>query len=377
MTAAGLIFSNLNHSVLPELTHQRTLASVPFGCRYRLIDFALSSMVNAGINAIGIVTHYNYQSLMDHIGTGKDWDLARRSGGIHLLPPFVAAYENAAAGKLFHTRLESLIGERNFIQRRKEEFFVLADCDAVCCPKLDDVIRAHVESNADITVVTKKLDAVQANFQNPVTLIQADESGRITGVSTDHPIIGEVEVSTNILVMRRSYLLGLIHRASVYGYRHLYTDVIARELERSNFRVYRMDGFYARLDTLKNYFQTSMRLLNPADRKDLFGQRGNAVYTKVRNSAPTKFEEGAKVTNSLLADGCVIEGTVENSILFRGVNVGKGTVVRNSILLQDTYTGSGVSLNYVVADKDVLIKDGRTLSGCEQLPFFLNKGTVI
>jgi glucose-1-phosphate adenylyltransferase len=186
-----------------------------------------------------------------------------------------------------------------------------------------------------------------------------------------------VEISTNIIVMRRSYLLGLIHRASVYGYRHLYTDVIAREMERSNFRVYRMDGFYARLDTLKNYFQTSMRLLNPADRKDLFGQKGNAIYTKVRNSAPTKFADGAKVSNSLLADGCVIEGTVENSILFRGVKVGKGSVVRNSILLQDTYTGSGVSLNYVVTDKDVLIKDGRTLSGCEQLPFYLSKGTVV
>ena len=152
-TVAGLIFSNIHDSAIPELTTMRTMASIPFGCRYRLIDFPLSNMVNSGITKMGIITHNNYQSLMDHIGTGKDWDLARRSGGIKILPPFITAYENAGA-KLYSTRLEALMGVTNFISRCNEDYIVLSDCDGICNIDLGEVIDAHIANNADMTIVT-------------------------------------------------------------------------------------------------------------------------------------------------------------------------------------------------------------------------------
>ena len=146
MTAAGLIFSNIHDISIPEMTAERTMASIPFGGRYRLVDFTLSNMVNSGIDKVGIITHNNYRSLMDHIGNGKDWDLARRSGGIMILPPFVTAYENPRANQLYTTRLEALMGVREYITHCDEDVIVLSDSDVVCNIDLSDVIVDIVET---------------------------------------------------------------------------------------------------------------------------------------------------------------------------------------------------------------------------------------
>ena len=177
-TVAGLIFSNIHDSAIPELTSMRTMASIPFGCRYRLIDFPLSNMVNSGITKVGIITHNNYQSLMDHIGTGKDWDLARRSGGIKILPPFITAYENTGS-KLYSTRLEALMGVTNFISRCNEDYIVLSDCDGICNINLSDVIDAHIANNADMTIVTRKLGEADTDIKD-ATAIRCDENGVMT-----------------------------------------------------------------------------------------------------------------------------------------------------------------------------------------------------
>ena len=179
MTVAGLIFSNIHDQSIPEMTRRRTMASIPFGCRYRLVDFALSNMVNSGITNVGIITHYNYQSLMDHVGNGKDWDLARRSGGIKILPPYVTAYENSAASKLYENRLEALMGAVNFINRCGADYIVLSDCDGVLNIDLSEVIEDHVNSGAFMTVVTKKLDKTFYPFEIPVSVLKVDGDGRI------------------------------------------------------------------------------------------------------------------------------------------------------------------------------------------------------
>ena len=376
MAVAGLIFSNIHNSSMPELTSVRTMASVPYGCRYRLVDFPLSNMVNSGITKIGIITHNNYQSLMDHIGTGKDWDLARRSGGIRILPPFISSYDSANGGKLYSTRLEALMGVTNFISKCSEEYMVLSDCDAICTIDLNQVLEDHIKKNADITIVTRKVSEKKDIPSDGATEMKCDENGFATEVSAyiDHD--RPAEISTNIMIVNRLFLLNAVNDASAHGYRHFYKDIIARRVKSARINCYHYEGIYLQITSLESYFRCSMQLLDPEVRGGLFDE-SKPIYTKLRNSAPTVYSDGSDVKNSYVADGCVIEGTVENSIIFRGVHVGKGTVVKNSILLQDTYTGDNVSLNCVITDKNVVIRNNRVLSGHESMPFFISKGAMV
>lgn len=374
MNTAGLIFSNIHDQSIPELTSNRTMASVPFACRYRLIDFALSNMVNSDITKVGIVTHNNYQSLLDHIGTGEDWDLARRSGGIKILPPFITSYTSPMANKLYTTRLEALMGVMNFINRCTEDNIVLCDCDGICNIDLSKIIKQHEEKDADITVVTANVNFGKYGSRSSVMKIDSDDEGRITGVSRIKPEDEILEISTNICVVKRKYLINLLNEASARGYQHFYLDAVMSNKDKDRFFVYKYTGHYAVIGSLEGYFACSMELLEPENRKDLLEVPNFPIYTKVRNSAPTKYTNNAKVKNSYIADGCVIDGVVENSIIFRGVKVGSGAVVKNSIILQDTYIGMDSSLNCVITDKNVVINDGRTLSGCPTMPFFIGKG---
>ncbi|MBQ8357849.1 MAG: glucose-1-phosphate adenylyltransferase subunit GlgD [Clostridia bacterium] len=377
MRAAGLIFSNIHDASIPELTARRTMASIPFGGRYRLIDFALSNMVNSGITKVGVITHYNYQSLLDHIGNGKDWDLARRNGGIKILPPFITAYDNAVAGKVYSTRLEALMGVMNFINRCNEEVLVLSDCDVICNVDLSLVIEQHEKNHADITLISATVDTAEQELDAKAQVPVFDETGRLIDIGVYSGQAGEVEICSDILVVRRTYLQRVVTEAMSHGLTSFYRDVIYRNLGRDRFFVARYDGFFARVNSIESYFRCSMRLLDRKSRVNLFYRRNQPIYTKVRNSAPTRYLPDASVKNSLIADGCVIEGKVENSILFRGVHVGKGTVVKNSILMQDTFTGENVRLGCVITDKDVVIKNDRELCGHETLPFYIGKGMTV
>ncbi len=376
MNAVGIIFSSINEKSVHELTKQRTMASVPFGCRYRLIDFTLSNMVNSGINHVGIVTHYNYQSLMDHIGSGKDWDLARRHGGIKILPPYITAFANAS-NFLYSTRLEALISIREFISECKEDVVVLSDCDTVCNLDLSAMIDQHVSTGAEITLGVKS-SYVSTDNTRPVTVVKTDESGKVTEVRDYSGMkSGFEDVYVKLLVVGRKYLEELISDAIAHGYTSFTKDILVRNCNKHDMRAFKLDGYFATIRSLSDYYRCSMDLLDPEIRRSLFGVRNRPVFTKVRNSAPATYDNGAIVRNSLIADGCVIQGTVENSILFRGVKVGKNTHIKNSIVMQDTLTGENVYLNCVITDKNVVIRDGRVLSGHETRPFFIDKGSYV
>lgn len=377
MNAIGLIFSNIHDYVVPELTRRRAIASIPFGGRYRMIDFELSNMVNSDITKVGVITNYNYQSLMDHIGTGKDWDLARRSGGIKLLPPFVSAYDSAKGESLHTARLELLKGAVNFIERSKEEYVVMTDCDRICTIDYQKIMDRHIESRADITIVTHRKKVTDDGIGKEI-LIDADMLGKIDDIS-EHTAAddGYHNVSMNIFVMKRIHLLNIVRDAIAHGYKSFYHDIIAKNLMHSDYYIFNYEGYSTTINSLSSFFAANMDLLKPEVRAELFEQAYRPVYTKVRSSAPTKYRAGAMVTNSLIADGCIIEGTVENSIIFRGVNVARGTVIKNSIVMQDSIIGKDVVLNCVIADKNTVIRDGRKLSGHETLPFFIDKGVII
>ena len=374
MTAVGLIFSNIHDSNIPELTKKRTLGSVPFAGRYRLIDFPISSMVNSGISKIGIVTHNNYQSLLDHLGNGKDWDLARRSGGIKILPPYISSFENAASNKYYTSRLEALLGTVNFFNRCKEDYVVMSDCDVICNIDLNDVIEQHIRTEADITFVTKMTTPA---LNETVRVVECDADGNVTDVIDEKNVNREARVYINIMVVKRSYLLNVLDIAISRGYTSFIQDVVRKNIGKETYKIYDYKGCYAHIGSMEGYFDCSMKLLDRDVRDQLFGDRNRPVLTKIRNSAPTRYCEGAKVQNSVVAEGCVIEGTVENSIIFRGVHVGPGAVVKNSILFQDTYVCSGAELNCVIADKNVMIKDNRKLSGHETMPFYIGKNLSV
>ncbi len=368
-SAVGVIFSNINDENLSELSRHRTMASVPYGGRYRLIDFTLSNMVNSGITTVGIVTKHNYQSLIDHLGSGKDWDLARKDGGIILLPP----YSNETDAP-YTTRLEALMGITGFLNHRNEDYVVITDCDGIARVDLQSILHFHEENHADITMVYhEETEPAQSSY---FMTLEPDETGRVKGIKINPKHKGgKYDLYVNIMVMSREFLINTIQDAVTRGLSSFGRDILTKNVDTLRIFGYRFGGYYATISSLRNYFAHSMELLEKDVRDELFGARD--IYTKVRDSAPSKYIGGAVVKNSLVSDGCVIEGTVENSILFRGVKVGKGSVVKNSIVMQDSVIGTNVSLDCVITDKNVVIRDGRHLSGCEALPYFIAKGRML
>lgn len=366
----GIIFSNIHDADVPELTQLRTLGSIPFLARYRLVDFALSNMVNSDITKVGVITKSNYQSLMDHIGSGKDWDLARRYGGLRMLPPF-GVQENDS---LYNTRLEALKNNVEFLEKSGEEYVVMTDCDLVCNMDYDEIVRSHIRRNADVTLVYSEEDSRNMASTNSIVL-DVDEEGNIRDMMFNPRVQGNVNLFANVFVIKRTLLINLVKDAISHNKHHFSAQVIAENLGNLKIVGWKHTGYIAKITSLQSYYDKSMELLDRDRMNEVF--LNNNVFTKVRDSAPTKYGDEAIVKNSLIADGCVIEGEVENSVIFRGVRVSKGAKVKNSILMQDTIICSRAMLNCIITDKNVVVSDGRILSGCEVNPFYLRKDSKI
>lgn len=365
----GIIYSNKYDECLSEITGLRTMGSVPFAGRYRLIDFALSNMVNSGIEKVGVITKSNYQSLMDHLGTGKPWDLSRKTEGMFILPPFSSASNLGD----YTNRVEMLRGVMGFISRSTEEYVLLSDCNEVMNIDIDELMDFHTDNNADISIVYQhgalpKLDNIME--------LQMQDDGRITQVALSPNTTGEVNYSLNMILMKRSLLQRLINEAVSLNHESFERDIIQGNVGKLRIFGFAAKGFTRTIDSLVSYFKVSMDLLEPQNCAQLFDP-DRPVYTKVRDDMPAIYGLGSKVKNSLIADGCIIDGEVENSILFRGVRVEKGAVVKNSILMQGSFVASGSTLNYTIADKSVAITPNKTLSGAENYPVFVGKGIVI
>ena len=377
-SATGIIFSNIHDTNIPELTKLRTIASVPFGCRYRFIDFALSNMVNSDIYNVNVITQHNYHSLMDHIGSGKDWDLARRSGGIKLLPPNITAYAGSTGSGVINTRLEALKSTYHSLSRITDDYIVLSDCDVICNIDLNDILKYHISTGADMTFAVQNMEMTRERAQSN-TIFFSDSDGKITDVlAYPRNFEGSGDICLNIIVANTNYLQKVVIDAIAHNYTSLNRDIIAKNIGHANYRVYKYDGFFGCVSSFEDYFALSMDLIKkPELRDELFNVKNRPVYTKVRNSVPAYYSANSSVKDSLIADGCHINGTVENCILFRGVKIGRGAVVKNSILMQDTIVDENASLNCVVADKNTVIRGGVSLSGAEHAPYYIVKGKMI
>lgn len=363
----GIIFSNLHDKNVVELTRCRTTAAIPFAGRYRLIDFPLSSMIGSGIRNIKIIAHHNYNSLMEHIGSGGDFGLSVDRGGIKILPPYIKAFLNGESG-LYGSRLEAMMGIKDVIERTGEKYTVLSDCDLVGRIDLNDMIDHHVKTKADITMATRKR---REGFARDTVIIKSDAKGRITDVrrEEDCSAYGEDE-NLNIWVANTEYLKRILRDAQSHGYRSFTRDVLGRNLGTDRYYVFRYEEPMLKIGSLKEYFDANMSLISDSGlRASLFGERD--ILSKTSSITPTRYLRGASVKSSLIAEGCVIEGTVENSVISEGVYIARGASVRNSILLPNASVGENSRINCAVIEKNTKIEKGSELFGCFELPFYV------
>lgn len=376
-SALGIIFPNNYDSLVPELTSIRLMASIPFASRYRLIDFVLSSMVNAGIDNISVLSQANYRSLMDHLGAGREWDLTRKNGGLTLWPPFAQKSMVSYKG-----RIDSLAHIIAFLEAQKEQYVILTDTNIAATFDFKSFIDAHVASGADVTVAytVEEIPApAKARKQMAKDMMyftyKLDENNRVTKVSINSQEDGLQNFGMNIYCISREYLVNMVKEEYVNGAVYLERDVLMKNLDTIHVQGYKFEGYYGRIHDMKSYLDENLRLLDDENLNALFATC--PVYTKLRDDNPTRYIAGAKAVNTMAADGCVIEGTVENCVLFRGVKIGKGAVVKNCVLMQDTVIGAGASAEYIITDKDAVISDGKSVKGSDSYPFYISKGQVI
>ena len=369
MKVMGLIFTN--DASLGELTNKRTMASLPFGGRYRQVDFALSNLTSAGIRHIGIISRHNYQSLMNHIGDGEEWGLELEQGGLEFLTPYATSVTDNYRGKLesLHTAMDSL-------RYPVDDYVVMIDSAVLSNIDLNKVIAAHVASGKDVTVVTK---AGIANGVKQLDLaLKLDEKGEVADMAVDYVAPADYVASMDIFVMNKKFLLDKTEELIARNYYHMDRDLVLGGWQKGevSVNVYQFEGVALYNESVAEYFANSLSLINKDVRADLFGAN-HPVYTKVRDRVPSYYGEDCEIEDCLVADGCMLEGEAEHSVLFRQVTICKGAEVEDCVIMNDTTVGEGAELKYVILDKDVTVRPGAKLIGTPNAPIIIKRGEVV
>lgn len=330
----GIIDATSYHKDLEELLIHRSLAALPFGGRYRIIDFALSNMVNSGINSIAIFPKLQYRSLMDHLESGENWGLNRKRDGLFFFPSPNIDNDQNGIGSFRHFK-----ANLDFFHHSSQEYSLISNCFTVFNMNFDQLLECHIDSGSDITEVHQK-----------------------NGTSLE------------MYLLKTSLLIELIQTANKTRYTCM-RDVVNDFHENYLVSRYRYEGYAVMVDSIQTYFSTSMELLRPDVWNQLF-LKETPIITKVKNEPPTKYMKGSFVQNSMIANGCMIHGSIENSIISRGVKIGNGSVIKNCIVMQKTQIGNNCLLDSVILDKDVKVVAGTVIKGTAQNPYVIRKGTI-
>lgn len=363
----GLIFANTNEKNLPDLTAYRTTGSVPFGGKYRLIDFPLSNMSNSGINNVGIVTKSNFQSLMDHVGSGAAWDLARRRSALNILPPY--------GGHTFSSIIETIFNLHGYIEHGDEEYVLISPSDCVYNMDYTKVYRFARDNAADITFVYVKR-AVEVITDDFRCILDVDDTGMVTKIMAT-PVSSDVcNLNIGVILIKKTVLMGLIRQAMSESKYSFVRDVLQKALERYRVYAYELTGYCEIIGSVKEYYDANMKLMDRDIRYRLFDYR-RPIYTKVRDDVPSRYGLDSHVRGSLIAQGCVINGTVENSIISKGVYIGHDAVIKDCIIMQDSVIGDGAELANIVIDKDVTVSRGSKLLGSPSYPMYIAKKSIV
>ena len=370
MNVMGIIFAN--DATLGALTNKRTMASLPYGGRYRLVDFHLSNMAAASVRHVGIITRHNYQSLMNHIGSGEEWGLNLEEGGLEFLTPYAMS-----ATDIYHGKLSAIHEAMDFLRSGPEdEYVIICDSAVISNINLNKVLSSHIASNKDVTVVTK---AGIANGKKQLDLaLKLNDKGEIEDIAVDYIAPADYLASMDIFVMSKQYLRGVVREFIARNLFHMDRDLIMGQWQKNNIsiNVYQFEGTALFNESVNEYFDNSLALIDRDIRHDLFG--GNhPVFTKVRDRVPSYYGEDCDIKNSILADGCMLEGKVENSVLFRQVTIGANADVQNCVIMNDTVVGEGAQLNCVILDKDVVVRPGSKLCGTPSHPLVVKRGEIV
>lgn len=370
MNVMGIIFAN--GETLGDLTDKRTMASLPFGGRYRQIDFALSNLSSAGVRHVGIITRHSYQSLMNHIGSGEEWGLEMEEGGMEFLTPYAMSTKDSYRGKL-----ESLYSAMDFLEYGPEdEYVIMIDSAILSNLDLTKVLSAHIESGKDITVVTK---AGIANGTKQLDLaLKLDGKGEITDIAVDYVAPADYLASMDIFVLSKKWLREQVKEHISHNLYHMDRDLVLGLWQKNavSINVFQFDGVAMYNESIEEYFRNSLSLIQKDIRKDLFG-RNHPVYTKVRDRVPTYYGEGCEIENCIIADGCILEGEAENCLLFRQVTLEKGAEIEDCIIMNDSVIGEGAELKYVILDKNVTVTPGAKLVGTKFSPVIIKRGETV
>ena len=370
MNVMGIIFAN--DAALGDLTSKRTMASLPFGGRYRQVDFHLSNMAHAGIRHIGIISRHNYQSLMNHIGSGEEWGLELGEGGLEFLTPYAMSTTASYRGKL-----ENLYFAMDFLEYGPEdELVVMADSAVLSNMDLTKVLNAHVASGRDITVVTKS--GVANGCKQLDLALKLDDNGEIADMAVDYVAPADYVASMDIFVLSKKWLIQQVKDHVAHNLFHMDRDLVLGLWQKkvATVNVYPFEGVALFNESVEEYFRHSLALIDKDVRHDLFGAN-HPVFTKVRDRVPSYYGEGCEIEDCIVADGCILEGEAEESVLFRNVTICKDAEVENCVIMNDTVVGEGSELKYVILDKDVTVRPGSKLIGTPKNPIIIKRGDVV
>ncbi len=371
----GIIYTTKDDIALRELTASRAVGALPVIGRYRIIDFILSSMVNSGIRNVGVIMQKNYHSLMDHLGAGKEWDLHTKNDGLFILPPFQTR-ENVGN---YEGTIDSLKSNMSYIRRSKQEYAIFCSTYSVFNTSFDDMLREHIESGADVTMMYTK-QALETRLPSSKisshNYLQLDDKGNVLDIEIGAMPPTYENFSMNVVLLKRTLLMHMVDQAVAHGIHDMHRDLQTNYLKSGLLKIrgYEYKGYHKRVESILSYYRFNLDMLDVATRKAFFGAQ--PVYTKVRDEVPAKYAIGARAVNSLVADGCIIEGTVENSVLFRGVRVRRGAVVKNSVIMQECDIQDGVEIENVIFDKAVTIRSGK-LIGTSEYPIVIGKNLTL
>ncbi len=374
MKILGIAFSYSERENLRELTRVRTLGSLPMAGKYRMIDFLISNFVNYNIYDVAVIARENYHSLMDHLGAGKEWDLIRKSGGLRLLTP----YGRAESGRngLYRGSVEALANNMHSFRRSMADLVIMSETSILYSMDFNHLAQTHLKSGADITAVyTRQLNG-HPTVPMGVCIFHFNDQNMLYDLTVNKDDMSEQNVcwSTGVFVIKKSLMESLVADAMAYGKYDFCEDIIKRLSGSLKIKGYEYTGHLLEVSSVAGYMKANMNFLNPDFREKAF-QR--PIYTKSKDGVPARYYEGCKVNNSIISDGCRIEGTVENSVISRNVTIGKGAVVRNSVIMQNTEIMRGVSLEHVILDKDVIVRENRELTGHVTYPVVVEKASII
>lgn len=366
----GIINLSEREDNIRRLTYHRPLAAIPIAGRYRILDFTLSNLVNAGVQNISIFTQDKYRSLLDHLGTGKAWDLDRKNDGMFIMSPKPDYIMGTRRGDIWNFK-----NHIDYIHLSKQSNVIVTSSSMICNLDYEDVIKHHNETGADITMIYKRVGSCAEDFQY-CNVLTINEEGRITGTVLNLGEENERNISMDMFIMKKALFLDIVNTCVSRGDCDYFKQAVHNNLCELKVCGYKFEGYAACVNSVQSYYRTNMQLLNQDISTELFFKNG-LIFTKVKDEPPTKYEKDSRVLNSLVANGCIIDGYVENSILFRSVRVKKGAVIKNSIIMQNCIIEEDVFLKSVILDKDVKITRDKQLKGDENYPVVIEKKVII